>query len=159
ETAGQRLSLAGKHGGGKMTGWLTRRTLLSGAAGSALAASLPLPAIAGAGPIKIGLLTIKTGPLASACIPMGQGTVPFLKDRDHTLAGRRAELVVADTGGNPAGAKTKAQELIERDGVDMIFGPLAAFELLAISDYVAGQKIPLLGLAAAEDMTQRRPNP
>ena len=41
----------------------------------------------------------------------------------------------------------------------MIFGPLAAFELLAISDYVAGQKIPLLELAAAEDMTQRRPNP
>jgi branched-chain amino acid transport system substrate-binding protein len=31
--------------------------------------------------------------------------------------------------------------------------------LLAISDYVAGQKVPLLGLAAAEDMTQRKPNP
>jgi branched-chain amino acid transport system substrate-binding protein len=142
-----------------MTRRLTRRTLLGGAAGSALAGSLPLPAIAEAKPIKIGLLTIKTGPLASAGIQMEQGTVLFLKDGEHTLAGRKAELVVADTGGNPAGAKTKAQELIERDGVDMIFGPLAAFELLAISDYVAGQKIPLLGLAAAEDMTQRRPNP
>src|SRR5262249_38417338 len=109
--------------------------------------------------IKIGLLTIKTGPLASAGIQMEQGTVLFLKDRDHTLAGRKAELVVGDTGGNPAGAKTKAQELIERDKVDLILGPLAAFELLAISDYVASQKIPLLGLAAAEDMTQRRPNP
>ena len=37
----------------------------------------------------------------------------------------------------PAGTKTKAQELIERDNVDLIFGPLAAFELLAITDYVA----------------------
>src|SRR5262249_41273343 len=124
---------------GQMTRRLTRRTLLGGAAGSAFAASLPVPAIAEANPIKIGLLTIKTGPLASAGIQMEQGTVLFLKDREHRLAGRKAELVVADTGGNPAGAKTKAQELIERDKVDLILGPLAAFELLAISDYVAGQ--------------------
>jgi len=66
---------------------------------------------------------------------------------------------VADTGGNPAGTKTKTQELVERDQVDMIFGPLAAFELLAISDYTAQARMPVLSLAAAEDMTQRRPNP
>jgi branched-chain amino acid transport system substrate-binding protein len=36
---------------------------------------------------------------------------------------------------------------------------LAAFELLAISDYVAAHKTPILSLAAAEDMTQRKPNP
>src|SRR4029078_5187266 len=41
----------------------------------------------------------------------------------------------------------------------MIFGPLAAFELLAISDYIAQHKCPILSLAAAEDMTQRKPNP
>jgi branched-chain amino acid transport system substrate-binding protein len=41
----------------------------------------------------------------------------------------------------------------------MIFGPLAAFELLAISDYAAQHKRPILSLAAAEDMTQRKPNP
>src|SRR5262249_41545416 len=34
-----------------------------------------------------------------------------------------------------------------------------AFELLAISDYTAQAKMPILSLAAAEDMTQRRPNP
>ena len=142
-----------------MTGRMRRRTLLQGAAGLVLTAALPMPAIAEDKPIKIGLLTIKTGPLASAGIQMEQGTALFLKDRGNKLAGRKTELVVGDTGGNPAGAKTKAQELIEREQVDLLFGPLAAFELLAISDYVAGQKIPLLGLAAAEDMTQRRPNP
>ena len=41
----------------------------------------------------------------------------------------------------------------------MIFGPLAAFELLAITDYVAAHKTPILSLAAAEDMSQRKPNP
>jgi len=142
-----------------MTLRVERRKLLSGTAAAALVANLPLPAIAQAKPIKIGLLTVKTGPLAQGGIQMEQGTRLFLKNSGDKLAGRATELIVADTGGNPAGAKTKAQELIERDNVDMIFGPLAAFELLAISDYVASKKVPILSLAAAEDMTQRKPNP
>jgi len=134
----------------------TRRTFL---AGSAAAIAMPVPAFAQAKPVKIGLLTVKTGPLAQGGIQMEQGINLFLKHRDKKLAGRKAELVVGDTGGNPAGTKTKAQELIERDRVDFIVGPLAAFELLAISDYVAQHKTPILSLAAAEDMTQRKPNP
>src|SRR5215510_83877 len=135
---------------------LTRRTFLKG---TAVALAMPAPAIAQQKPVKIGLLTVKTGPLAAGGIQMEQGTLCFLKDRNHTLAGRKVELVVGDSGGNPAGTKTKTQELVERDNVDMIFGPLAAFELLAISDYAAQAKMPILSLAAAEDMTQRRPNP
>jgi len=142
-----------------MTLKVGRRKLLGGSAAAALVANLPMPALAEAGPIKIGLLTVKTGPLAQGGIQMEQGTRLFLKDSGDKLAGRATELIVADTGGNPAGAKTKAQELIERDNVDMIFGPLAAFELLAITDYVASKKVPILSLAAAEDMTQRKPNP
>jgi branched-chain amino acid transport system substrate-binding protein len=142
-----------------MAARLGRRTFLRRYAAAALAAGFPMPAIAQNKPIRIGLLTVKTGPLAQGGIQMEQGTNLFLKDRNFTLAGRKVELVVGDTGGNPAGTKTKAQELIERDNVDMIFGPLAAFELLAITDYVAAQKVPILSLAAAEDMTQRRPNP
>lgn len=138
---------------------LTRRTLAKGAAAVAVAASLPLPAIAENKPVKVGLLTVKTGPLAQGGIQMEQGTNLFFKDNNGMLGDRKAELVIGDTGGNPAGTKTKAQELIERDNVDMIFGPLAAFELLAISDYAAEHKTPILSLAAAEDMTQRKPNP
>jgi branched-chain amino acid transport system substrate-binding protein len=118
-----------------------------------------MPAIAQNKPIRIGLLTVKTGPLAQGGIQMEQGVALFLKDRNNMIAGRKIELMIGDTGGNPAGTKTKAQELIERDSVDMIFGPLAAFELLAISDYVAAHKTPILSLAAAEDMSQRKPNP
>src|SRR3989442_2273522 len=134
---------------------VTRRTFLVRAA----LATLPVPAFAQNKPVRIGLLTVKTGPLAQGGNQMEQGTVRFLKDRSYTLAGRKAELIVADTGGNPAGTKTKTQELVERDGVDLILGPLAAFELLAITDYAAQAKPPILSLAAAEDMTQRRPNP
>ena len=135
---------------------LTRRNFLAGTTAIALA---PAPAFAQQKPVRIGLLTVKTGPLAAGGIQMEQGVLCFLKDRNYTMAGRKVELVVGDTGGNPAGTKTKTQELVERDHVDMLFGPLAAFELLAISDYTAQAKVPVLSLAAAEDMTQRKPNP
>src|SRR5690349_4348645 len=138
---------------------LNRRKFLAGTAAGTAAATIGMPAIAQGAPFKIGLLTVKTGPLAQGGIQMEQGLSVFLKQKNNTLAGRKVELISADTGGNPAGAKTKAQELIERDNVDFIVGPLAAFELLAITDYVHQAKVPLLSLAAADDMTQRKPNP
>jgi branched-chain amino acid transport system substrate-binding protein len=140
---------------------LSRRALLAGTAAGAAAAvaRFPAPAIAQAAPFKLGLLTVKTGPLAQGGIQMEQGVITFLKERDYTMGGRRVDFVSADTGGNPAGTKTKAQELVERDNVDVILGPLAAFELYAISDYIKEQKMPTLSLAAADDLTQRKPNP
>jgi len=139
----------------------TRRKFMAAtAAGTAAAAfKFPMPAIAQAAPFKLGLLTVKTGPLAQGGIQMEQGVVTWLKEHNNKIAGRDIEFFSADTGGNPAGTKTKVQELVERDKVDTILGPLAAFELLAITDYIAQSKVPLLSLAAAEDMTQRRPNP
>jgi branched-chain amino acid transport system substrate-binding protein len=140
---------------------VTRRKFMAGtAAGAALATfKFPTPAIAQAAPFKIGLLTVKTGPLAQGGIQMEQGIATFLKQKNNTLAGRKIEFISADTGGNPAGAKTKAQELVERDKVNVILGPLAAFELLAITDYVRDKATPLISLAAAEDVTQRKANP
>ena len=134
---------------------LNRRTFLAGTA----AATIGMPAIAQGAPFKIGLLTVKTGPLAQGGIQMEQGISVFLKQKNNTLAGRKIEFISADTGGNPAGAKTKAQELIERDKVNVILGPLAAFEMLAITDYVRDNTTPLISLAAAEDVTQRKANP
>ena len=140
---------------------LQRRTVLKGMlATGASVATVKMPAVrAQAAPFKIGLLTVKTGPLAQGGIQMEQGIATFLKEKSNTLAGRKVDLLVADTGGNPAGARTKAQEVIERDRVNVILGPLAAFELLAITDYVRDNATPLISLAAAEDVTQRRANP
>src|SRR5689334_23526054 len=105
---------------------ITRRSFLAGSTVLAAGAVMrPTGARAQSKPVRIGLLTVKTGPLAAGGIQMEQGTTRFFKDRNYTLAGRKVELVVGDTGGNPAGTKTKTQELIERDHVDMIFGPLA----------------------------------
>lgn len=137
-----------------------RRRVLKGLAASGAAiATMRAPYVQAQAPFKLGLLTVKTGPLAQGGIQMEQGILTFLKEKNNTLAGRKIEFISADTGGNPAGARTKAQELIERDKVNVILGPLAAFELLAITNYVRDNATPLISLAAAEDVTQRAANP
>ena len=79
----------------------TRRTFL---AGSAAAIAMPVPAFAQAKPVKIGLLTVKTGPLAAGGIQMEQGIRLFLKHRNHTLAGRPSPSTAMATA--PAAAAT-----------------------------------------------------
>jgi branched-chain amino acid transport system substrate-binding protein len=140
---------------------LSRRTVIKGALAAGVAPqALKIPAAAAqAGPIKVGFLTVKTGPLASGGIQMEQGLTVFFKERENKLAGRTVELHTADTGGNPAQARTKTQELVERLNVSVLIGPLAAFEALAIDDYVRSSKTPILTVAGAEDMTQRKANP
>jgi branched-chain amino acid transport system substrate-binding protein len=148
-----------KTGRNSMT--VNRRTVIKGALAAGVATQvLKVPAaVAQAAPLRVGFLTIKTGPLASGGLQMEQGLTVFFKERNNTLAGRPVELHTADTAGNPAQARTKTQELVERLNVAVLIGPLAAFEALAIDDYIRSSRTPILSVAGAEDMTQRKPNP
>src|ERR1700694_5623740 len=140
---------------------ISRRQFVSSVAGRGIA-SIAAPQLVFAqnsGPIRVGMLAAKTGPLASGGIDMDLALNMFMKERDNTIAGRKVELIVADTAGAPATARSKAQELVEKNNVHCIIGPLAAFEALAIADYLTQKEIPTLGVAAAEDMTQRHPSP
>ena len=139
-----------------------RRAALFGASAVLAAPVLAAPAIARAqstDPIRIGFLTVKTGPLAAGGIQMEQGLNLFFKQRNNKLAGRPIQLFTSDTGGIPANARTKTQELVEQNKVSLIIGPLAAFELLAFDDYTREHKVPIIACAAAEDITQRTPDP
>lgn len=109
-------------------------------------------------PIRIGFLTVRTGPLAAGGRQMEEGIQLLLKERNNTLAGRKVELIIADTGGNPAGAKSKVQELIERNRVQAIIGPLATFEAIAIDDYILKAKVPLITptSAAQNDLAEQK---
>src|SRR5665647_1655539 len=107
---------------------ISRRTFVKGTASAALA-TVSMPTIVRAQssePIRLGLLTVKTGPLASGGIDMEKALVMYLRERNNTLAGRKVELTVADTAGAPATARTKMQELVERDKVHAVTGPLDA---------------------------------
>src|SRR5205823_2663408 len=109
-------------------------------------------------PLRIGFLTVRTGPLAAGGRQMEEGINLFLKERNNTLAGRKVQIFFGDTAGQPAQAKTKAQELVEREKVHILVGPLATFEALALDDYVLQAKVPLLPpmSAAQNDLAQRK---
>ena len=140
---------------------LSRRTFGLGIGVAAGALALPGSVRAQAsGPIRIGFLTVNSGALAAGGRQLEEGIRLFLKQRDNKVAGRPVELIVADTAGQPANTRTKTQELVERQNVHAIIGPLAAFEALAINDYVQQVGVPVISdSAAAEDLTQRKPNP
>jgi branched-chain amino acid transport system substrate-binding protein len=135
----------------------TRRRFIQ--ATGAAAAAAALPARAQAGPIRVGLVTVKTGPLASGGIDMERALVQYLSERNNTLAGRKVELIVADSGGVPAQTRTKIQEMVERDHIHLMIGPLDTASALAADDYIRQAQLLTLSVAAAEDMTQRKPNP
>lgn len=135
---------------------LTRRQALAGTAALAMTSRSALAAA----PLRIGMLSVKSGALAAGGRQMEDGFRLFLRERGNRIAGREVEFIVADTGGQPALAKTRAQELVQRSGVHVVVGPVAAFEALAISDYLQEAGVPFLcASAAAEDLTQRRLNP
>jgi branched-chain amino acid transport system substrate-binding protein len=136
---------------------LTRRSFAFGAA--VAAAGIRSPAIAQGAPVRVGQLTIKSGPIAQGGLQIEQGLQTFLKETGSMIGGRKVEIVVADTGGSPAGARSKVQELVEREKVDLVIGPITATEMLAISDYIRRAQIPIINLGGAEDLTQRHPNP
>ena len=81
-----------------------RRRFIHSAAAAAIATALP--ARAQSEPIRLGLMTVKTGPLASGGIDMERALVQYLRERSNTLAGRKVDLFVGDSGGVPAQART-----------------------------------------------------
>jgi branched-chain amino acid transport system substrate-binding protein len=121
-------------------------------------ALFPLQGAAQGEPLRLGFLSVRTGPLAAGGKQMEEGITLFLKERNNTLAGRKVELVIVDTAGSPPQAKTKTQELIERNRVHVIIGPLATFEALAIDDYIRQAQVPLITptSAAQKDLAQQK---
>jgi len=139
----------------------TRRRFIKASGAGLGASALGFPAIVRAqgDAIRVGLMTVKTGPLASGGLDMERALIMYLRERNNMLAGRKVALSVADTAGVPAQARTKLQELVEKDRIQVLIGPLDAASALASDDYIRAQQLPTISVAAAEDMTQRKPNP
>jgi branched-chain amino acid transport system substrate-binding protein len=118
----------------------------------AVLAALSGEAFAQSGNLRLGFLTVRTGPLAAGGRQMEEGINLLLKERNYAFAGRKVDIIFADTAGQPALAKTKTQELVERDKVNVIIGPLATFEALAIDGYMLESKTPLITPTSAAQM-------
>src|SRR2546430_14828475 len=102
----------------------------------AVLAILPGAALAQSEPLRFGFLTVRTGPLAAGGKQMEDGINLFLKERNHTLSGRKVEIIFADTAGQPAQAKTKGQEPGEGDKEHRLVRPLPPLVAAAAHDDV-----------------------
>src|SRR5207249_415912 len=102
----------------------------------------------------------RSGPIASCGRQMEDGLQFALKERGGAIAGRKVEVYFGDSAGQPAQTRTKTLELVERNRVHVLIGPVAAFEVYAISEYIRQAEMPIIiSPAAADDITQRKANP
>jgi branched-chain amino acid transport system substrate-binding protein len=131
-----------------------RRRALTGmmaAAGVALLTGQPAGA---AESIKIGWLSSLTGPLSSAAIAENEGVkfaVQEINARGGVL-GRPLELITRDTAGEPTKAVNLAQQLVFRDKVEFVIGPVNSGESLATVPIVAKAGIPNLVIGTVDTL-------
>jgi len=125
---------------------VSRRDLLLGsttALGTA-AFSFPRPAIAQMEPIKIGWLAAMTGPSSAPAVGFNRG-VNFAVDAINAAGGangRKIEIVLRDTQGDPTKAVNATQEMISQARVHAIWGPVNSGEALATTPIMARAKMP-----------------
>ena len=90
--------------------------------------------------IKIGVVASSTGPTAVVGIPQ-KNTVALLPNE---IAGQRIEYIVLDDASDPTHAVTGVKKLLAEYKVDALIGPTTTPAALAILDFVADSKTPLL---------------
>ena len=119
--------------------------------GGALLASTPdLAQAQPQGTVKIGFISTFSGQFADAATQMDNGIKLYLKTFGDTVAGKKIEIIRKDTGGaNPDVAKRLAQELVVRDGVDILVGFALTPNALAAADVSAQAKKPMIIMNAA----------
>ncbi len=124
----------------------------------ALVTAGPSPGWAQKGPIKVGFLTQMTGGGAAVGKDMSNGFLMYLEEIGNQIAGRKVEVVVEDTQGDPAVALTKLRKLLESDKVHAVAGIFLANEGYALAPKVDEYRIPTVwAVVSADDLTQRKP--
>jgi branched-chain amino acid transport system substrate-binding protein len=110
------------------------------------------------GPIKIGFLAPMTGGAAQIGKDMTNGLNMWLEENGNQIAGRKVEVIVEDTQGQPNIALNKVQKLVESDKVQVLAGGLFAHVGYALAPKVDQLQVPMLyPVMAADDLTQRKP--
>src|SRR5262245_59141379 len=127
-----------------------RRLLSALAAGAVMAWAGAAPANAQGETIKIGLIMPYTGQFADTATQMDNAIKLYIKQKGDTVAGKKLEFIRRDTGGvAPEVAKRLAQELVVRDGVDILGGFVLTPNALAAADVSANAKKFMVVMNAA----------
>ncbi|MGA7808302.1 ABC transporter substrate-binding protein [Bradyrhizobium sp.] len=133
---------------------ISRRDVLLGGAGALGAASLSLPAIADSEPIRIGCLAAMTGPSSAPTLGFNRG-VNFAVEAINAsggVKGRKLEIMMRDTQGDPSKAVNATQELISQARVHGIWGPFNSGEALATTPIMARARMPNIHPCVVESL-------
>ncbi|MFM7491163.1 MAG: ABC transporter substrate-binding protein [Actinomycetota bacterium] len=118
-----------------------RRTAFIGAVASVLAAGLlTAPSSQAAGTIKIGYINATIGPFAGPAPEITKGFNLALAEIKGTVNGKKIVVIEEASDATPQLALEKAKKLVEKDKVDIVFGPLSGDEGVAIANY--SKKVP-----------------
>jgi branched-chain amino acid transport system substrate-binding protein len=98
------------------------RKLLASLGSLAVAAFAATTAAQAQDTVKVGFIAAFTGQFADTAAQLEQGAKLYVKLHGDTVAGKKIVLIPKDTGGDPAAATRLAQELVTRDGADILAG-------------------------------------
>jgi branched-chain amino acid transport system substrate-binding protein len=125
------------------------RKLLA-AMGSLAVAAVAATTVQAQDTVKIGLIAAYTGQFADTASQIDQGVKLYIKQHGDTVAGKKIVVIPKDTGGpNPDVAKRLAQELVVRDGVDILAGFTLTPEALGAASVSAEAKKFMVDMNAA----------
>ncbi len=100
--------------------------------------------------IKVGVIASSTGPTAVVGIPQ-KNTVALLPTE---IAGQKIEYIVLDDASDPTNAVTGVKNLLTEHKVDALIGPTTTPAALAMLDFVAESKTPLLTTVGSAAIVQ-----
>jgi len=112
-------------------------------------------------PIRIGWLSSLTGPLSSAATAENQGVQFAVEEINKAggINGRQIELLTRDTAGDPTKAVNFAQQLLFRDKVNFIIGPVNSGESLATGPIAAKAGVPNIVIGSIDELTDPKKFP
>jgi branched-chain amino acid transport system substrate-binding protein len=131
------------------------------AAGALAASGLVSQTALAEEPIKIGWLSSLTGPLSSAAVAENQGVQYAVEEINKAggIDGRQVELLTRDTAGDPTKAVNFAQQLLFRDKVNFIIGPVNSGESLATGPIAANAGVPNIVIGSLDELTDSKKFP
>jgi branched-chain amino acid transport system substrate-binding protein len=134
---------------------ILKGALLMGAV-SLVVGAWPAPSTAQA-PIKIGFLSPISGAIAQAGKDMYSGCELYWQEHGMQVAGRKLEVVLEDTEGQPATAVAKLRKLIDSDHVNLLAGVILSNVAYALVPPIEAAGIPTIyPINSADDLTQRK---
>ncbi len=102
-------------------------------------------------PIKIGVLLPDTGVFAGLGKDQKEALKMGFEDFGLEVAGRKIELIEADTESKPSAGLAQIKKLILRDKVDIVVGIISSGVVGAVRNYAHGSKTPLIVTNAGND--------